>query len=136
MTECSVENCGRPAEKRGWCNAHYRRWHKTGNVQAHKPLRPYMDPHTQLMSKTNKDGPGGCWLWTGYVLPTGYGTVNAFGTVLLAHRAMYRLLVGAIPDGLTLDHLCRVPHCVNPDHLEPVTRAENIRRRDAARSAQ
>jgi hypothetical protein len=48
------------------------------------------------------------------------------------HRVVYRLLVGTIPEGLTLDHLCFVPCCCNPDHLEPVTRAENTRRQMAA----
>ncbi|MFI9344986.1 HNH endonuclease signature motif containing protein [Streptomyces sp. NPDC052773] len=134
MSACSVTTCDKPAVKRGWCSAHYSRWRKKGDVQAHIPLRPFLDPHAQIMSKVDKNGPGGCWLWKGHVLPTGYGTVNAFGTVLLAHRAAYRLLVGPIPDGLTLDHLCRVTHCVNPDHLEPVTRRENIRRRDTHRS--
>jgi hypothetical protein len=48
-----------------------------------------------------------------------------------AHRFAYMLLVGAIPPGLTLDHLCGQPACVRPEHLEPVTNAENLRRRHA-----
>lgn len=51
-----------------------------------------------------------------------------------AHRVAYELFVGPIPEGLTLDHLCRVRHCVNPLHLEPVTRGENTRRNDSAPS--
>lgn len=50
------------------------------------------------------------------------------GRTGLAHRVAYEALVGRIPDGLTLDHLCENKRCVNPDHLEPVTRAENLRR--------
>jgi len=65
----------------------------------------------------------------------GYGHVRAFGgDNWLAHRAMYVLMVGAIPDGLMLDHLCRNRACVNPGHLEPVTHAENQRRGVLART--
>lgn len=72
----------------------------------------------------------GCWLWTGSRDGNGYGMVfvdNARGA-RRAHRVMYELMVGSIPSGLTLDHLCRVRHCVNPAHLEPVTRTENVLR--------
>jgi hypothetical protein len=71
----------------------------------------------------------GCWIWTGARQSKGYG--NAYSTatgVRLAHRLTYELLVGPIPDGLELDHLCRVRHCVNPAHLEPVTHCENVLR--------
>lgn len=70
---------------------------------------------------------GLCWEWTGCVTSNGYGQFRD-GKVVLAHRWAYEHLVGPVPEGLELDHLCRVRHCVNPDHLEPVTRAENIRR--------
>ena len=70
----------------------------------------------------------GCWLWTAYVNRDGYGRVSFNQTMRLAHRVAYELLVGPIPSGLELDHLCRVPACVNPAHLEPVTHQENIRR--------
>ena len=70
-----------------------------------------------------------CWEWLGRLDQDGYGlspnrSVNDRG----AHRAMYRLYVGPIPEGLTLDHLCRNRSCVNPAHLEPVLNAENTRR--------
>lgn len=65
----------------------------------------------------------GCWQWTGYAVD-GYG--QHAGTQ--AHRYAYTELVGPIPEGLTIDHLCRNRSCVNPDHMEPVTRAENTRR--------
>ena len=68
-----------------------------------------------------------CWLWTrGKNL--GYGLTTIRYQNLLAHRVAYELLVGQIPDGLQVDHLCRVRACCNPAHLEPVTAAENMRR--------
>ena len=70
----------------------------------------------------------GCWLWQGYKNPKGYGIAGHNGKICRAHRVMYEELVGPIPEGLDIDHLCRVRHCVNPDHLEPVTRRENILR--------
>jgi hypothetical protein len=68
-----------------------------------------------------------CWLWTGTVGPGGYGRFHS-GKQVRVHRYAYRLLVGPIPRLRTLDHLCRVKLCVNPDHLEPVRRTENTRR--------
>lgn len=65
-----------------------------------------------------------CWIWQGRVNAKGY----AIHRSARVHRSIYVEFKGAIPDGLTLDHLCRVKNCVNPDHLEPVTAAENARR--------
>ena len=71
----------------------------------------------------------GCWLWTGpQYAGTGYGRVKLMGGMVYAHRLSYELYVGATPEGLDLDHLCRTRLCVNYQHLEPVTRQENILR--------
>jgi len=67
---------------------------------------------------------GFCWLWRGRIDKDGYGHLGD----RLAHRLVYEALVGPIPKGLVIDHLCRIRNCVNPDHLEPVTVAENNRR--------
>jgi len=69
-------------------------------------------------------GDDGCWIWQGPKNNRGYGWWGR----KLAHRRMYESIRGPIPKGLELDHLCRVTACVNPDHLEPVTHAENVRR--------
>lgn len=68
-----------------------------------------------------------CWKWTARLI-NGYGTFTTVGRPVMAHRASYMLHVGDIPTGHDVDHLCNVRHCVNPDHLEPTTRAENQRR--------
>lgn len=90
----------------------------------------------RFWDKVDKTDPQGCWIWTGATIPTGYGQVRGAGMNHRAHRVAYELVIGPIPDGLELDHLCSNRGCVNPDHLEPVRHAENIRRgRGGANSA-
>lgn len=73
-------------------------------------------------------GPDECWLWPVPGNDFGHGATFYNGKTEYAHRAVYDYLVGPIPEGLTLDHLCRVPGCVNPAHLEPCTLRDNILR--------
>lgn len=81
----------------------------------------------------------GCWLWKGGSNGLGYGRFMPDGRrsgsrrLVYAHRFAYEQFVGPIPEGFELDHTCRDPRCVRPDHLEPVTHAENLRRGQAAR---
>lgn len=68
----------------------------------------------------------GCWLWTGVINGSGYGRVGVGGVLLMAHRVFWERANGSIPDGMLLDHLCRVRSCCNPDHLRLVTPKVNV----------
>lgn len=75
-----------------------------------------------------------CWLWTGAKCAK-YGAFGFDGRTYKAHRLAYEWLIGPIPDGLTLDHLCMRHACVNPAHLEPVTLLENLHRNKGIKHA-
>lgn len=79
-----------------------------------------------------KLGHDSCWVWPGAINDGGYGLVSYEGKVRRAHRLAYELIAGPIPDGLTLDHLCRTRPCINPAHLEPVTQQINNHRGNCA----
>ncbi len=131
--QCSIPDCFRIHQARGWCDWHYHRWLHTGNPlsaphrRGTKP-RPVAERFWEKVNKTSL-----CWLWTS-TIAGGYGVFRlgsmADGTRrrVPAHRFAYEQLVGPIPEGFDLDHLCRVRNCVNPEHLEPVTRRENLLR--------
>lgn len=89
------------------------------------PLRLGALP-ARFVSKFEVDE-NGCWVWTG-AATKGYGQFKFNKRQMSAHRVAYELVVGPIPEGLVIDHLCRQTLCVNPAHMEPVTNAENIRR--------
>lgn len=77
------------------------------------------------------DASGSCWEWLAY-RENGYGKFRLNGKSCMAHRVVWETLVGPIPAGLQVDHLCRNRGCVNPDHLELVTQQENILRGQSA----
>ena len=90
------------------------------------PARPLAE---RIQEKIEVDPASGCWLWTGSLGGGGYASISIGkrGRALV-HRLSYEMHKGPIPEGLQIDHLCRVRRCVNPDHLEPVTHAQNARR--------
>lgn len=96
-----------------------------------------IDPYARVMARVEMQmRPDGCWIFTGGKA-RGYGRIvvgsvaNGTRRTRYAHAIVYEKLKGEIPEGLELDHLCKTPACVNPDHLDLVTHAENVRRGDS-----
>lgn len=87
----------------------------------------------RILSRSPADG-NGCWVWHGCTTKNGYGIASVGSRKTgnyrqtLVHRFVYEQMVGPIPDGMVLDHLCRNRACCNPAHIEPVPFAENVRR--------
>lgn len=99
---------------------HYKRWQRTGHPEG-------VTPERRFFAQVQQD-PFGCWNWAGRRTKAGYGRFHDDHKDLLAHRWVYEFLRADIPVGLELDHLCRNRACVNPWHLEPVTRSVNALR--------
>lgn len=95
------------------------------NIADH-PNREFLE--RRVLSHILIDEACECWLWQGRLSVGGYGIIGIDGKKYYAHRVVFLWKGGRIPEGLDLDHLCRVRNCVNPKHLEPVTRRENLMR--------
>lgn len=135
MTMCCVEGCQRKLIARGMCTRHYGFLVRNGSPT--RVLRPWGATIEQrFWAKVEKTE--ACWLWTGakshgygnFYLSLGGGKYKQ----VQAHRWAYEAVTGPIPDGLVLDHLCRVKRCVNPRHLEPVPQRVNVLRGELPRA--
>lgn len=126
-TPCAINGCARPMDSRGWCTTHYERWRIHGDVNAGARVSD-----RERFAKAWVEDEAGCQIFQGKINNRGYGEFTVKGRSVLAHRYSYELQVGPIPEGLEIDHLCRVTTCCNHEHLEVVTHAENVRRRDMA----
>lgn len=122
---CNAPECHRPVEGHGWCVKHLRRVQKYGTPDGG---RWHIGEHAARFAGRYVVDANGCWIWQGEITANGYGRFSVGSRNLLAHRWAYEQARGPIGDGLTIDHLCRVKSCVNPDHLEPVTIRDNILR--------
>lgn len=127
-TYCTVDGCDRGNYGHGLCWMHYKRQRDHGSTDDPRPS--VGQRFAALVAKSD-----GCWLWQGGADLRGYGTFWRDGKNHPAHRVSYELYVGAIPDDMHLDHLCRTPRCVRPDHLEPVTPRENLMRGSTTQAA-
>jgi hypothetical protein len=97
-----------------------------GSARTDELMKPgYEEKFWQRVNKTPY-----CWIWTAGIRSTGYGAFYNGYRHTSAHRSAYELLVGPIPEGMVLDHLCKTRICVNPDHLVPVSNRENVLRGD------
>ena len=125
---CTIDGCGRPHKGLGLCSMHYQRFKKSGSTEVKS--RP--SEEERFRSKCSVQSESGCWIWSGTFWPNGYGMFalqrvpGEPARYVLAHRYSFELNGGVIPEGLVIDHLCRVRACVNPSHLEPVTNRENL----------
>jgi hypothetical protein len=111
----------------GWVLDEYDGPRFWAHVDFHGGLDYLADPLARIRADA-----GECWLWSGWN-SDGYGIIRIWGKILGAHRISYRDFGGTLSDEQDIDHLCRVHACVRPNHLEPVTHAENILRGANAR---
>ena len=130
--QCAVPECQKIAANLGLCPMHYQRRRVHGDVETVKLVHNDPDRRFREFYDVDKNG---CWIWNGWIENNGYARFSVGQERWGAHRWAYERYVGPIPQGLALDHLCRVRACVNPDHLEPVTWAENLRRSDKTHAA-
>jgi len=109
-------------------------------VSKPKPLTTWQEQNTPTalprhVRRNIEAGDNGCWLWTRSRSKDGYGWASLDNKTWQAHRLVYVLLRGTPAPELVLDHLCRVRHCVNPGHLQPVTPRQNLERGETTTSA-
>jgi hypothetical protein len=134
--KCAAGDCGRDAICKGYCGKHWQRVKKYGT-----PADPRPSLGERFWSKVDVGGDWDCWPWVGSRDSHNYGVFTIKKVAHSAHRISYQHMVGPIPEGDVLDHVCHsvvydtcpggaCPHraCVNPAHLEPVTNYENLRR--------
>lgn len=134
--KCIVDGCLRSDIRgRGYCSMHYERNRKFGSPGDAQGKTSKGSLIERIMDKVSVDH-NGCWIWMGHLNRFGYGTYNfakyySEKKSILVHRWVWEYFKEPIKDELTVDHLCRVHNCVNPEHMEIVTKGENTLRGNA-----
>lgn len=129
MRICEFEGCGAARVCRTYCPGHH--W----QLKKGRPLTPIARMNSTERFWSYVIRADGCWGWSGPMNRNGYGKLGIGQKRVAAHRFAYQLLVGEIPEGLEIDHICRVRSCVNPQHLQAVTRKENVENIDVQRTS-
>lgn len=123
---CKFPGCERLSAKscKGWCQTHHSRWYRHGDPSVVKPSNwVRTDVVTRIRQRVVDEG--GCLVWQGSRLPTGYGVIGVQNRSRYVHRLMWEDVNGAVPDGKQLHHICRNRACCNPDHLQALTVKEH-----------
>jgi hypothetical protein len=130
--QCAFDGCERDAVSKGYCDKHYRRLLKRGDVNDHGSRKVDDGNAVERFHQKYEIDESGCWLWTGGTRPNSKGVPyprhwtddrKSIG----AHRFSFELVRGAIPKGMYVCHKCDTPLCVNPDHLFVGTHHDNMR---------
>lgn len=145
---CTHDGCDRPHQAEGYCAGHHSRIRRYGDPNAGGGSRVHGELEERI-ARLSVGMPNGCIQWTGEISTGGYGLVSLGGRRWTAHRVVYELRVGPIPDGLQLDHMChnddlscaggpscQHKRCINVDHLIPATPSENVGRALGPRKVQ
>lgn len=120
---CCVEQCENIVLAKKLCNKHYIRVRRHGDLYAYNIKRRKIIDRLEIHIERITES--GCWIWKGDSVSGGYGRINMYGELELAHRISYRENIGEIPDGFCVLHKCDVPDCVNPNHLFIGTHQDN-----------
>jgi hypothetical protein len=130
--QCAFDGCERDAVSKGYCDKHYRRLLKRGDVNDHGSRKVDDGNAVERFHQKYEIDKSGCWLWTGGIRPNSKGVPyprhwNDDRKSIGAHRFSFELVRGAIPKGMYVCHKCDTPLCVNPDHLFVGTHHDNMR---------
>lgn len=129
MRVCEFEGCGAARVARTYCPGHH--W----QLMKGRDLTPILRMNSTERFWSYVEKSDRCWGWSGPMNGDGYGKFSIGTKKVSAHRFSYELLVGSIPDGMEIDHSCRVRSCVNPAHLQAATRKQNVENVDVQRTS-